>query len=68
MPAQDDDPSTLTPEEEVHITRLQRKTDETQVVRPKEFGKNLSLPAVKYNKSKLKKPVEKSKETSCKEE
>ena len=37
---------------------MQRKIDETQVIRPKELGKNLSLPPVKHNKSKLKKPVE----------
>ena len=66
VPAQDDDPSTPSPEEEVHITQLQRKIDETQVVRPKELGKNLSLPAVKHNKSKLKKPVEKVKKQPAK--
>ena len=58
VPAQDNDPSTPSPEEDVHITQLQRKIDETQVIRPKELGKNLSLPPVKHNKSKLKKPVE----------
>ena len=57
---QPDDPATLDPEE-IHIEKLQRKTDEDPVVRPKEVGKNLSLPAVKYNKAKVKKSVEKVK-------
>ena len=59
--AQTDDPATLDPEEEVYIKKLQRKTDEDPVVRPKEVGTNLSLPAVKYNKAKMKKSVEKVK-------
>ena len=58
--AQPDDPATLDPEE-IHIKKLQRKTDEDPVVRPKEVGKNLSLPAVKHNKAKVKKSVKKVK-------
>ena len=68
VPARDDDPAILDPEEEVHIKRLQRKTNEDQVVRPKELGTNLSLPAVKYNKTKLKKSVEKVKKHPAKKE
>ena len=45
---------------------MQRKTNEDQVVRPKELGTNLSLPAVKHNKTKLKKPVEKVKKHPAK--
>ena len=40
---------------------MQRKTDDDLVIRPKEVGKNLSLPAVKHNKAKVKKSVKKVK-------
>ena len=42
------------PEEEEDINKLQQEVDESKTVRPKEFGHNLSLPRVKYNKSKIK--------------
>ena len=63
VPAQDYDPS---PEEDAHIKQLQRKLDENQVVCPKELGKNLSLPPVKHNKAKKKKPTEKVKKQPAK--
>ena len=44
VPSQVHDPSPPSPEEDVHISQLQKVCDETQVARPGELGKNLSLP------------------------
>ena len=40
--------------EEKEVQMLQQEIDESTTVRPKEFGHNLSLPRVKYNKQNLK--------------
>ena len=40
--------------EEKEVQTLQQEIDESTTIRPKEFGHNLSLPRVKYNKTKPK--------------
>ena len=55
MPTEELDPHIDAPEEDVHIEDLQRNVDEAPTVRPKEYGRNLSLPLVSYTKSKVKK-------------
>ena len=54
MPEEDVDPHIAPPEEDVHIKELQRNVDSSPSVRPKESGRNLSLPPVHYTKSKIK--------------
>ena len=54
LPEEELDPHVEEPEEDVHIEDLQRNVDNSPSVRPKEFGRNLSLPPVSYTKSKVK--------------
>ena len=54
------------PEEDANIKKLQKEVDESKVIRPKELGQNLSIPQVKHNKTKNKKPKEKVKEQPTK--
>ena len=58
VPAEELDPHLDPPEEDVHIKQLQRKLDEATTVCPKEYGINLSLPPVRYTKSKVNKKKE----------
>merc|ERR1711989_112510 len=55
------------PEEE-EIQTLQQEIDESITVRPKEFGHNLSLPRVKYNKTKPKNKKKQEKQKQRKQQ
>ena len=55
LPEEDADPQVVQPdEEEVQVQELQRNVDNSPSVRPKETGRNLSIPPVHYTKSKIK--------------
>ena len=54
LPEEEVDPHIEEPKEDVHIKDLQRNVDNSPSVRPKEFGRNLSLPPISYTKSKIK--------------
>ena len=57
LPEEEVDPHIDEPKEDVHIKDLQRNVDNSPSVRPKEFGRNLSLPPISYTKSKIKNKI-----------
>ena len=67
LPEEDVDPHVVPPdEEEVQVQELQRNVDNSPSVRPKESGRNLSIPPVHYTKSKIKQKSKDSKKPSNK--
>ena len=67
LPEEDVDPHVVLPDEEdVQVQKLQRNVDNSPSVRPKESGRNLSIPPVHYTKSKIKQKSKDSKKPSNK--
>merc|ERR1711895_316375 len=54
--------------EEKEVQALQEEIDESTTIRPKEFGHNLSLPRVKYNKTKPKNKKKQEKQKQQKQQ
>merc|ERR1711895_81448 len=58
----------LSSPEEKEVQMLQQEIDESATIRPKEFGHNLSLPRVKYNKTKPKNKKKQEKQKQRKQQ